>query len=97
MVDAFTIATCTPPSSPPKSSDLKGALITSSFSCVAEAEKHRCIDGGGTCATQRDGYYITNVVCVIIGIVTFWAYIRPAALKLQTLPLRAWRLAGGAN
>lgn len=49
------------------------------------------------CATQRDGYYITNVACVIIGIVTFWAYIRPAALKLQTLPLRAWRLAGGAN
>ena len=35
---------------------------------------------------------MTNVVCVIIGIVTFWGYIRTAAMKLQALPLRAWRL-----
>ena len=41
---------------------------------------------------SRDGYYITNVVCVIIGVVTFVSYIRPAAFKLQALPLRAWRL-----
>ena len=41
---------------------------------------------------MRDGYYITNIVCVIIGVVTFWGYIRPAAMKLQALPLRAWRL-----
>ena len=45
---------------------------------------------------ERDGYYITNVVCVIIGVVTFWAYIRPVALKLQALPLRAWRISGGS-
>ena len=41
---------------------------------------------------ERDGYYITNVVCVIVGTLTFWAYIRPAARKLQALPLKAWRL-----
>ena len=40
----------------------------------------------------RDGYYITNILCVIIGVVTFWGFIRPAARKLQALPLRAWRL-----
>ena len=97
LVDTFTVATCTPPSSSPKSADLKGALITSPFSCVAEAEKHRCIDGGGACVIERDGYYITNVVCVIVGVVTFCAYIRPAAMKLQALPLRAWRLAAGVN
>ena len=44
---------------------------------------------------SRDGYYITNIVCVIIGVITFVLYIRPAALKLQALPLRAWRLASG--
>ncbi len=38
---------------------------------------------------------MTNVVCVIIGVVTFWGYIRPAAMKLQALPLRAWRLGSG--
>lgn len=41
FVDAFTAATCIPPTSPP--ADLKGALITQAFSCVAEAEKHRCL------------------------------------------------------
>ena len=95
FVDYFTAATCHPPASPPLEKDLKGALITSSFTCVAEAEKHRCLDGGGTCDILRDGYYITNVVCVIIGVITFVLYIRPAALKLQALPLRAWRLGSG--
>lgn len=100
LVDAFTVATCLPPSPAlpaDKISSLKGDLITASFSCVAEVEKHRCVDGGGTCNISRDGYYITNIMCVIIGIVTFWFYIRPAAMKLQALPLRAWRLAPGGE
>lgn len=62
---------------------------------MAEAEKQRCLGGGGTCDISRDGYYITNVVCVVFGIVTFALYIRPAAMKLQALPLRAWRLGWG--
>ncbi|KAL9127360.1 MAG: hypothetical protein Q9217_003750 [Psora testacea] len=96
LVDVFTTATCLPPKNQPKdTSTLKGPLVSSPFSCVAEAEKHRCLDGGGTCNIERDGYYITNVVCVIVGILTFMLYIRPAATKLQALPLRAWRLAAG--
>ncbi|SLM38401.1 acetyl-coenzyme a transporter 1 [Lasallia pustulata] len=91
LVDAFTVATCTPPASPPLKTPNP---ITAPFSCVAEAEKHRCVDGGGSCDISVDGYYITNVLCVIIGAVTFWAFIRPAAVKLQALPLRAWRLSG---
>ena len=71
--------------------ELKGALITAPFSCALEADKHRCLDGGGRCVTQRDGYYLTNIACVLIGAITFWGFIKPAALKLQALPLRAWR------
>ncbi|KAI9819279.1 MAG: hypothetical protein M1827_007436 [Pycnora praestabilis] len=96
LVDAFTVANCLPPTGKPPL-DLKSDLITSPFSCALEAEKHRCIDGGGTCNISRDGYYITNVVCVLIGVVTFWGFIRPAALKLQRLPLSAWRLANGGD
>ncbi|KAI7349871.1 hypothetical protein KC343_g10016 [Hortaea werneckii] len=93
FVDAFTVATCIPPSEPPKdTSALKGDLITQSFSCVLEAEKHRCIDGAGTCQVQTDGYYIVNILCVLFGIITFWGFIRPAAQKLQSLPMRAWRI-----
>ena len=94
FVDLFTTATCHPPTTPPKDpASLKGPLITTSFSCVLEPEKHRCVDGAGTCDIGRDGYYIVNVLCVIVGAVTFWGFIKPAALKLQSLPLRAWRVA----
>ncbi|KAI9751897.1 MAG: hypothetical protein M4579_005854 [Chaenotheca gracillima] len=89
LVDVASVATCLPPSTLP--TDLKGPAITSPFSCVLEADKHRCIEGGGVCNMQRDGYYITNIACVIFGVVTFWGFIKPAALKLQALPLRAWR------
>ncbi|KAK5133463.1 hypothetical protein LTR08_007705 [Meristemomyces frigidus] len=93
FVDAFSKATCLPPLDPPKDlSLLKGDLITQPFSCVLEAEKHRCLNGGGVCNVQRDGYYIVNILCVAFGVVTFWAFIRPAAARLQALPLRAWRL-----
>lgn len=40
----------------------------------------------------RDGYYIVNIICVIFGFVTFLMFIKPRVLKLQSLPMRAWRL-----
>ena len=89
LVDLFTLATCTPPVKPP--AVLNGPLITPPFSCALEADKHRCLEGGGSCDIILDGYYVTNIVCVLIGALTFWGFIRPAALKLQSLPLRAWR------
>ena len=61
---------------------------------MLEPEKHRCTDGGGTCTIETDGYYIVNVLCVVIGIVTFWGFIKPQALKLQSLKLRDWRING---
>ncbi|KAJ5768124.1 hypothetical protein N7533_000707 [Penicillium manginii] len=92
LVDFFTEATCLPPSTPPAADLLKGALITSPFSCALEPEKNRCVNGGGTCEVGRDGYYMTNMLCVLIGTITFVMFIKPAATKLQNLPLRAWRL-----
>ncbi|TKA61034.1 hypothetical protein B0A55_10803 [Friedmanniomyces simplex] len=94
FVDMFSVATCIPPTKAP--ADLKGTLITQPFSCVLEAEKHRCLDGGGACDVRRDGYYIVNILCVVFGIVTFWGFIRPKALQLQNLPMRAWRLSNGS-
>lgn len=89
----FTQATCLPPTIPPPADSLKDTLITTPFSCALEPEKNRCINGGGTCHIDRDGYYMTNILCVLIGALTFIMFIKPAAQKLQDLPLRAWRLA----
>jgi len=93
LVDAFTSATCVPPEKPTE----KFPSSFESFSCVLESEKHRCIDQGGVCDVHRDGYYITNIVCILIGIVTFYGYIKPAATRLSALPLKAWREGSGAG
>jgi len=93
FVDLFTVATCEPPTSTPKPETHKGDLVTQAFSCALEADKHRCRDGGGFCNVTTDGYYVMNIICIIIGIATFWGFIKPAALRLQALPLRAWRIA----
>lgn len=90
----FTSATCLPPTVPPKADQLKGKLITQAFACAGEADKHLCRDGGGIYKVTTDGYYIVNVLCIIIGVVTFWGYIKPAVMRIQALPLRAWRIAG---
>lgn len=34
-------------------------------------------------------------MCVTIGVIVFWGFIKPQAQKLQRLPLRAWRIAEG--
>ncbi|KAA8896093.1 acetyl-coenzyme A transporter 1-domain-containing protein [Sphaerosporella brunnea] len=83
LVDVFTQATCTPNSTATTPFD--------PFSCALEQDKHICTDLGGTCNVERDGYYVTNVLCIIIGVVTFWAYIKPVATRLSALPLRSWR------
>ena len=93
LVDAFTSATCHPASKAPDASKLTGPLVTQAFECAVQADKERCLAGGGTCNITRDGYYIVNVMCVAIGVFTFIMYIRPKVLQLQALPLRAWRLA----
>lgn len=91
MVDAFTTATCHPGEI--GKLDLKGPAVTHAFSCAVQADKERCENGGGICETIHDGYYIVNIICVLFGIATFVLYIQPKVLHLQSLPMRAWRLA----
>ena len=97
LVDLFTEATCVPPTTAPPADSLKDSLVTSSFSCALEPEKNRCINGGGTCNVIHDGYYTTNILCVLVGTVSFILFIKPAVLKLQSLPLRAWRVTPGGD
>ena len=81
LVDALTVASCVQlPAAP-----------SEPFSCALEGDKHKCKDLGGTCQVYTDGYYMTNIVCVVVGIISFVWYIRPKVEKLMALPLRAWR------
>jgi hypothetical protein len=97
-VDSFTSATCHPLSASQAekldTSLLKGPLVTEAFSCAVQAEKERCTNGGGSCEILHDGYYIVNILCVVVGVLTFVMYIQKKVMALQNLPLRAWRLNG---
>ncbi|CAK7275536.1 hypothetical protein SEPCBS57363_006744 [Sporothrix epigloea] len=94
LVDYFTTAVCQPGGSD-TSAHLKGPLVTEAFSCAVQSEKERCTNGGGICEMQRDGYYVVNILCVLAGTVAFIMFIRPQVLRLQALPLKAWRSTSG--
>jgi hypothetical protein len=51
--------------------------------CVSEQGKAHCSDIGGTCITERDGYYITSGLCIGLGILAVVTYVIPTARKLQ--------------
>lgn len=91
LVDYFTDASCQP-GKPVDPDTLKAPLVTEPFSCSLQPDKERCVNGGGVCEMVQDGYYMVNVICVLIGLITFLLYIRPKVLHLQSLPMRAWRL-----
>jgi len=84
-VDFFSIATC-------EVSEAGSSLTVKAAECVSEQGKALCSDIGGTCITERDGYYITNALCLGLGIITLVAFILPTARKLQALPVAKWRV-----
>ncbi|CCH61791.1 hypothetical protein TBLA_0F02510 [Henningerozyma blattae CBS 6284] len=39
----------------------------------------------------RDGYYITNIICIVIGIILYFGYFKYIMGKLQKLRINMWR------
>ena len=42
-----------------------------------------CSDIGGTCITERDGYFITTGLCLALGVISLVIFIIPTARRLQ--------------
>jgi len=84
-VDLFSIATC-------EVSEAGSSLAVKAAECVSEQGKARCSSIGGTCITERDGYYITTGLCLGLGVSVLVAFIIPTARKLQALPIAKWRI-----
>lgn len=55
-------------------------------------EKNQCLELGGKLITIRDGYYLTNAICILLGIVIFYAYLKPTVIKLHQMPSQNWRV-----
>ncbi|CAM0140309.1 hypothetical protein VKS41_002355 [Umbelopsis sp. WA50703] len=80
-VDKFTVATCSV-------LDSDGLEMV----CKSEASKLACQKLGGACVIQQDGYYYAGSLCVFLGVSLLVFYVKPAILRIQSIPRHMWRL-----
>lgn len=82
-VERFTVKKCV--------ADLAKADFTV-FNVASKLDEERCKTLGGHVDILRDGYYIMNTLCVIVGVVSFWMFVQPKIMHLQSLSNRSWRV-----
>lgn len=93
-VDYFTKSSCSVAASTKEAleSATLHALNIVSNECTSDDGAARCRAAGGTCIIERDGYYWTSTICIIIGLVALLGFILPKSQHLQKLPAAAWRV-----
>ncbi|BGP11407.1 hypothetical protein JCM10049v2_007312 [Rhodotorula toruloides] len=84
-IDAFSVAVC-------HVKDEGLDVIVSSRECVSDHGKAACAELGGTCLTERDGYYWVSTLCILAGVAILVSFVQPVARRLQALPPAAWRV-----
>lgn len=47
---------------------------------------------GSICTLEYDGFYLVATVCLIIGLVTFQFWIKPAVRELEIIPKNQWTI-----
>lgn len=77
LVDMYTVSTCETPSGP-------------AGECVTEHGKAMCRELHGRCVTTSEGYYPVSAACIAVGLVVFFAYVRPQCRRLEQMPHEAW-------
>lgn len=84
MIDRFTVAHC----------ESDNDLFANEFfyQCNTLDLKAKCIEAGGDCHVLKDGYLTTNMICICIGLLTFFLWIRNTVKYLQRLPQQSWRI-----
>nr|VZI32606.1 unnamed protein product [Spirometra erinaceieuropaei] len=84
----FTNATA---AASPVSESVVDAWISSNATCKAAAGIEACKALKGTCHTIVDGFYIEVGFCILVGVVSYFAFLRSAASKLDRLPVSSYR------
>jgi PAT family acetyl-CoA transporter-like MFS transporter 1 len=86
LIDRLTVYLCI--------SEYDGTPLPLDPTQVTDAYKDSCEKLGGKAVITQDGYYYTNALCVILGvIILFW--VKRKATYLQSLPNSAWRVNKG--
>ncbi|GEQ70380.1 hypothetical protein JCM33374_g4057 [Metschnikowia sp. JCM 33374] len=79
LIDKFTYATCTIPST------------NSVYTILSEDAKRSCLAKGGSVNMIRDGYFYTSTICLTLGVI-IWFWVKRRVTHLQALPRSAWRV-----
>lgn len=84
MINYFTVSRCEMPS------------IGKDYLFNGSNKNHDCkIDSDplGKITIVRDGYYVVNALCIILGLLLYFGFLKGQAQKLQHLPISSWRCA----
>ncbi|MCO5598581.1 hypothetical protein L7F22_052678 [Adiantum nelumboides] len=90
-VDLFTKSRCSVTLGD-KMVEILPKLVNNSGECTSDLGKSACKAAGGHCIIERDGYFITSGICVVLGAIVLIGFILPKARQLQKLPAAAWRV-----
>ncbi|SCV01014.1 LAMI_0G08768g1_1 [Lachancea mirantina] len=55
------------------------------------ATRSSCEKDGGKLVNTRDGYFMTNALCITMGLCLYFGYLKTKGQQLQRLPLTSWR------
>nr|VZI32592.1 unnamed protein product [Spirometra erinaceieuropaei] len=91
MARATSIFTNATAAASPVSESVVGAWISNNATCKAAAGIEACKALKGTCHTIVDGFYIEVGFCILVGVVSYFAFLRSAANKLDRLPVSSYR------
>lgn len=92
-VDYFTVSSCSVSGVKDPLMDTATHLLHNvSRECTSDEGMAKCKSLGGHCIIERDGYYFTSTICVIIGAAVMIGFILPKSKQLQALPAAAWRV-----
>lgn len=58
--------------------------------CVGSFGVETCVSNGGWCEVEADGFYFVASFCLIIGLILFQFWIKPAVRRLETVPKSMW-------
>lgn len=92
LIDSFSESVCVDPTSQSSSSDANPFLNKPYYKCYQNELKNQCVENGGSCIPIRDGYYTANFLCILLGLVLYFAWIRKTARHLEALPIGSWRV-----
>lgn len=87
MIDKFSKSICFG-----SNNDLNLFKNEKFYSCYSNDMKDLCLTNGGNCKLINDGYYKTNLICIIIGLVLYFTWIKKTVGYLEILPISSWRV-----